>query len=119
MAGSNVDPVLAREAHQLLHALSVAAPAEAETVVSAAKTVKTLLEGQSPALVGEWAAAVGESANASGFFRSQGPLGSFRHHAAFVSASGLVDVPDLHDGDIGAAVRGQHAAREITRLRIR
>jgi hypothetical protein len=96
--------------------LSAAVSVEAEAVVNAANTIETLLEGESPAAVGEWAAAVGESANESGFFRSQSSLGSFRSHAAVVSDSGSVDIPDLHGGEIGATVRGRQSARKLTML---
>lgn len=116
LAESDLDPVLRREAHQFLHALSVAAPAEAEAVISAAKSVEMQLEGQMPSIVGRRAEAVGEAASISGFFRPPDQLGSFRRHVAAISSSAVVEVPDLPKGDVGAVVRGQFAAREIALL---
>lgn len=115
-AECDVEPKLALEARRLLDALTAAAVAEADNVAGNLETVETLLEGQSPAVLGRHAEAVGEAASIAGFFRPRDELGNFRRHVSALLRTEKEVVPLLPQGDPGAVVRNQFAAREIAQL---
>jgi hypothetical protein len=116
VATSEADPVLVQAARQLLDALGPAAPAEAELASRAYETVRTLLEGQSPASLAAAADDVGLLAREAGFFRPADKWPAFRRAIEDLSTTVVVD-PSAGSGfDIGALLRSQRATREINRL---
>lgn len=112
----DVDPVLARAAQQLLDVVSASAPAEAATVQANAERVETLLEGESPAVVGRAVEAVGEAASFAGFFRPSDQLGAFRRHVSTLSSFPTIDLPPTSSGDAGDLIRGQSTSRQVAVL---
>ncbi|UBV16878.1 ATP-binding protein [Mycolicibacterium fortuitum] len=115
-AECDAEPKLALEARRLLDALTSATVAEADNVASNLETVETLLQGGSPAAVGRHAERVGEAAAIAGFFRPRDELANFRRHVAVLLGAEKEAVPSLTQGDPGAVLRNQFAAREIAQL---
>jgi hypothetical protein len=116
VATSKADPVLIQDARQLLDALLSAAPAEAKLAARAYETVSTLLEGQSPASLATAAETVGLLARDAGFFRPADAWPAFHNAIDDLSSAVVVDPSVANGVDLGVALKGQRATRDINRL---